>query len=669
MGFISRAIEQRAHPANAPDWLAELFGGWHTATGKHVDEEKSLAFSAVFACVRIVSEDIGSLPLPVYEKLRPRGKRRDPSHPLFEVLHDQPNPEVTSMEFRETVQMHLMLWGNGYVEIVRDRAGRVSQLWPITPKRVKVTRPKRRGPLAYEIRLPGGGRAVLPAERMLHIRALSLNGVTGISPIGKAREAVGLGLAAEEFGARFFGNDARPGVVLKHPKTLSDTAHKNLRQSWEADHKGLKMKHRLGILEEGMDLSEVGIPPEDAQFLATRRFQVADVARFYRMPLHKLNDLERAIQSNIEQQAIDYVRDAVRPWTVRWEQGLRGLFTPRERERWTAKFVIDGLLRGDVGARFEAYSKGRQWSIYSINDVRELEDLNPVPGGDDYHVPLNMVPVDQAGSDRALRAVPELEPDDSPAAALVLEERREQIERRSAEERRRTAVSWRGTFADAIARVVRAEEQRILPEARRLLEGDNVQAFVDFLGRFYSEHHAFVADRLRAPMGGLAEAVAGIAAEEVEGTRQADDLESFVAAYVTSFADRSVGMSKNQLMSVALDARDAGEDPLAAVEGEVSDWRENRPDRTARMETVQLGAATAKHTYSSAGVQRIRWRAFGKSCPYCMNLDGTVVGIRQPFLSAGESFQPEGADAPLSPSVDVGHAPAHSGCDCTVSPG
>ncbi|HXG36531.1 MAG TPA: phage portal protein [Dehalococcoidia bacterium] len=406
MGLLSSVHESRATKitggklANPPLWMREFFG-WlsgTTAAGVSVDEESALRYSALFACVRILAEDLGSLPLHLYEELEPRGKQKAKDHPLYEKLHDAPNPEISSMQWRETGQLHLGLWGNSYHEIEWNGAGEVEALWPITPKRVKVERKDRTGPLQYRIQLEEGQEKVLRREQVLHIPGLSLNGVTGLSPIALMRESIALGLAAEEFGARFFGNDARPGILLKHPGHLSDQGQKNLRASFEGNHQGLSKRWRLAILEEGMDVAEVGLPPEDAQFLETRKFQRSEIAGAYRMPLHMIGDLERATFSNIEQQSLEYVVRTLRPWLVRWEQAIAlQLLLPAERQRFFARFNVEGLLRGDVESRSKWYAAGRQWGWFNVDDIREFEDMNPLPDGkgQTYLMPLNMGPAPQ----------------------------------------------------------------------------------------------------------------------------------------------------------------------------------------------------------------------------------------------------------------------------------
>lgn len=372
--------------------------GVKTAAGPAISEATALNISGVFAAVQLVANTVASLPFPVYRRLE-RGKERAPEHPLYRVLHDRANPEMSAFTYREVAQSHLELWGNHYAEIEMDGAGRVLALWPLLPDR---TRPVRRnGAKIYQTRLPqpgGGDRQIdLPAERVLHIPGLGFDGLVGYSRIALARESLGLTRAAEEFGARFFGQGSQATGVLEHPGRLGEKAAETLRKSWEQMHQGLANAHRIAILEEGIKFHQTSIPPEDAQFLETRKFQTAEIARWFGVPPHLIGDLERATFSNIEQQAIEYLVHSIRPRLVRWEQTVNwDLLGPRERQQFVAEFLVAGLLRGDTQSRYGAYAVGRQWGWLSANDVRELENMNPVGGGDIYLVPANMASAEAA---------------------------------------------------------------------------------------------------------------------------------------------------------------------------------------------------------------------------------------------------------------------------------
>lgn len=396
---------QRGEPKNKYEGndFSLLFG--RTTSGKTVNERTALQTTAVYACVRILSETIASLPLHVY-RYTEGGKAKDTKHVLYTLLHDEPNPDMTSFVFRETLMSHLLIWGNAYSQILRDRSGQVIGLYPLLPDQMSVHRSEK-GKLfyvynRYEEDNPNfqeKGSVVLSQEEVLHIPGLGFDGLIGYSPIALAKNAVGMTLACEEYGASFFGNGANPGGVLEHPGILKDPA--KVRDSWNAVYQGTRNAHKVAVLEEGMSYKQIGIPPEEAQFLETRKFQINEIARLFRIPPHMVGDLEKSSFSNIEQQSLEFVKYTLDPWVVRFEQALKkSLLLPEEKKTHFIKFNVDGLLRGDYQSRMNGYAIGRQNGWLSTNDIRELEELNPISpeeGGDLYLINGNMTKLKDAG--------------------------------------------------------------------------------------------------------------------------------------------------------------------------------------------------------------------------------------------------------------------------------
>lgn len=381
--------------SNPAAWLVEAFGGIPSSAGIVVNEETAIRASAVYACVHVISETIATIPLNLY--MVENDKRRiDAAHPLHRLLHFAPNPECSSVIWREYMQACLLLWGNCYAEKQYDNSGRLVGLWPLHPMCVRPERRNRKR--VYFVRLtPVAPEIEIPAEKMFHIPGLGFDGVKGYSIIRIiAKQAVGLALATEEFGARLFSNGAMPGGVLEHPKALSPAAHIRLREEWNKYHSGPANSHRMAILEEGMKWNPVGIPPEDAQFLETRKFQVEEIARIYRVPLHMIGALDRATFNNIEHQSIEFVRNTIEPICVRWAQELHRQVLD-ESERQSGRFFgfkTERLLQGDLKSRYEAYAIGRQWGWLSPDDVQDKEGENHIGeenGGHLYLAPMNMV--------------------------------------------------------------------------------------------------------------------------------------------------------------------------------------------------------------------------------------------------------------------------------------
>lgn len=382
-----------------------LFG--RTTSGKPVNERTAMQTTAVYACVRILAEAVASLPLHVFEYQDDGGKKLVHDHPLYYLLHDEPNPEMTSFVFRETLMSHLLIWGNAYAQIIRDGAGRVLGLYPLLPDKIDVQRDER-GNIYYVYSRNSDenpmfkeyGDIRLKAEDVLHIPGLGFDGLIGYSPIAMAKNAVGMTLACEEYGASFFANGANPGGVLEHPGVLKDPS--KVRESWNSVYRGVNNAHKIAVLEEGMKYQQIGIPPEEAQFLETRKFQINEIARLYRIPPHMVGDLDKSSFSNIEQQSLEFVKYTLDPWVIRWEQSLqRSLLLPGEKGKYFIKLNVDGLLRGDYQSRMNGYAVGRQNGWLSANDIREMENMNPIPdeqGGNLYLINGAMTKLADAGA-------------------------------------------------------------------------------------------------------------------------------------------------------------------------------------------------------------------------------------------------------------------------------
>lgn len=384
---------------NAGRWLADLLSpGFESYTGKNVSVQSALSNTSVSAAVRLIAETIASVPLNVYQRQGEDGKKKARGHPLFYILHTQPNSEMTAFSFWEMAFYNLLLTnGNFYAEIERNLKGDIIALWPLLADNMKVKRDKNTGEIVYIYELPDGSKTEIPQDRIFHLHGLSLNGITGVTPLQMAKESIGLGLAAEEFGARFFGNGGNVNGVLETDDELGEVGRTNLRESFDETYKGLSRSHRLLILEQGMKYKQTGIPPDQAQFLETRKFQVTEIARFFRVPPHMIYDLEHATFSNIEHQSLEFVKYTLLPWLKRVEQTISWkLFNGEEKRNCFAEFALDGLLRGDIESRFRAFHTARQDGIITADEWRAMENWNPLTPEQKAETwrPVNMVPAD-----------------------------------------------------------------------------------------------------------------------------------------------------------------------------------------------------------------------------------------------------------------------------------
>ena len=406
MGIFKGLFRTRDAPQNRTAGSSYSFFMGGSASGKQVNERTSMQMTAVYSCVRILSEAVASLPLNVYRYTDTGGKEKAIDHSLYRLLHDEPNPEMSSFIFRETLMTHLLLWGNAYAQIIRNGKGEVIALYPLMPDHMTVDRDSN-GRLYYKYRksnddaptMESGVVSLAPSD-VLHVPGLGFDGLVGYSPIAMAKNAIGLAIAAEEYGSKFYANGAAPSGVLEHPGTLKDPTR--VRDSWNSTFGGSSNSHKVAVLEEGMKYTPISISPNEAQFLETRKFQINEIARIFRVPPHMVGDLEKSSFSNIEQQSLEFVKYTLDPWVIRWEQALyRTLLSEEEKKSYFFKFNVEGLLRGDYQSRMQGYATARQNGWMSANDIRELEDLDRIPaelGGDLYLINGNMLPLESAGA-------------------------------------------------------------------------------------------------------------------------------------------------------------------------------------------------------------------------------------------------------------------------------
>lgn len=550
--------------------LARRLGlnGGATGAGVVVNETTALNYSAVWAAVSLISSQIASLPLILYKRETNGGKQRFTGHQTYRLLHDEFNPEMTSMVGRETMQAHCLTWGNAFAEIERDMLGRPIALWPLLPYQVTPFRDEAKR-LQYLISTPGLPNAVIPAADMLHIPGLGFDGLMGYSPIHMAKESLALGMAAQKFGATFYGNGASFGGTVEFPEEIGPDAVSNFLESVEAKYQGPQRAHRLLVLEGGAKYNKIGVDPNAAQFLETRQFEVSEVARWFNIPPHKLRDLMRATFSNIEQQSIEFVTDTLRPWMVRWEQECnRKLVSRPERNIQYVEHLVEGLLRGDIASRYSAYAVGRQWGWLCADDIRGLENMNPLPNGQGqiYLVPQNMAPADRIhevidaqvarSQQPALPPAPDDDGEDDDRHAELLTEIREQ------------RSQW-GLLSAAVAS--KEAELKTLAEQRQ---------------RDAEEHARILAD-LRTAHGETREALLKEQAAVAERTAQLTETEQHAAAALErwqterSAIEQTLGQREQELLELR------AEHSKARAEAERSAQERQATEAQLRQESAQ----------------------------------------------------------------------------------
>lgn len=676
MGFLQTlfGVEKRTYSASDDFWYTAVQALQPTAAGVTVDSESAMRSSAVAACVRVLSESVASLPLHVYKRLEDGGKERAPEHPLYDLLHNEPNDFMSAYQWVETAMVHLTLTGNHYSEKFLSGRGQVGALMPLLPANVTVERTDS-GSVQYKHREANGTYRIIPRDRMLHIPGLGFDGLTGLSPIGYARESIGMALAGEEFGGRFYGAGLNAGSVVNLPEGVrwDDEQTEKFMDDLREKYAGLGKSHNAIALPAGMTVTPVGISPEDAQYIEGRRFQVEEIARIYRVPLHMVQSTTSSTTwgSGIEAMSLGFVKYTLRPWLSRIQQALdRSLMSPADRKTHFVEFLIADLLRGDQAAAASYYTLAITNGWMSRNEVRIIENMNPIEGGDEYLVPLNMGAAGDTGwngnqdgggdDDNERSAAPYVETHTTPMP----------VDRRAnARTRHSIQRSYVRVFEDALTRVLRRERNDVLAAAKSLAGKRSVATLGDWLVEFYDKHAEFTSEQLRPAMTALAEAIGSEAMREIGREWEFNnDLEGWLVSYVEKFGRRYSGLQLAELLRLLDDSIESEADVVDAFTARFGEWEDPeqaaRAATRARHETVQLGGGFARMAWTVAGVTTLVWVAAGSDvCPYCQAMDGRVVGIERAFVDEG------GSVIDMTPTHSIGHPPLHSGCDCMIVPG
>lgn len=658
--------EKRGYSSDNDFWYNPfnfLSGGSETKAGSKIDEYRALTLPAYFCGIQIIAGTISALPLHLYQGTG-RERRKAIEHPAYDIFHTQANEFMPAMSAREAMMAHILGWGNCYAEKVYDRAGRLSEIWPIQPHRVC---PEiKNGSILYDVSV--NGRIVtLDRGSIIHIAGLGYDGIMGYSIATVARESLGLGLAMEEFGARFFGAGTHPGAIAEHPGKLSPEGAKRLQASLQEKHAGLGKSHRLLLLEEGMTLKSVGIPPEDAQFLESRRFGVAEIARWLNLPPHKLKDLERATFSNIEQQAIEYVTDSLLPRCVKIEQNLNiQILTKSERKQgYYFKHSLEGLLRGDSEQRSKLYQVLWGCGALSPNDIREKEDLPPIDGGDIHLIPLNMISLERAddlgmapqggtsGAGEENSNPPPVERNGLPPY-----ERRSGIDVRD-----RISARYYPLIREAAKRVINREAIAIKKQIGKQRNLRDIGQFNQWLDEFYDSLPEYIRNSLFPVFQSFFESVRDAVSEEVGTTFETAWPDAYACdcryleIYIRRHVDSSVGEIRN--------AMNQGED-IDDIEERVGKWSGERPDEIARNETARGSNFIATVGYLNAGLFAV-WKIRGRTCPFCRSFEGKKIRKGEVFVKKGDAISPvDGDQKPMKITRTMQHPPLHKSCDCFV---
>ncbi|WP_419655435.1 phage portal protein [Desulfosarcina variabilis] len=577
-------------------------------------EKDIIGIPAVYACVRVLAESIASLPLITYERTD-EGKDRARGFSLYGLLHDQPNPLMTSFELRELMVGHLCLRGNAYFLIERD-AGEVTALWPLHPDKVHIDVKGRDLVYVYQ-----GNREIrYQADDILHVKGLSSDGIMGLSPIAIFKDTFGNSKAASDYSANYFKNDASPGGILTTPARMGPEASENLRKAWNAGHRGRNNHHRVAILDNDLKWQSIGISPQDSQMIESLKFSVVEIARIFRVPLNLVMDYERSTYSNVTEQNRSFLVHTLQPWLTRIEQVMaKSLLTASEKKSFLIEHKTEGFLRADTKTRYEAYEIGKRAGFLTTNEIRAAENMNPIDGGDEIEADL------KKNSSERTRGI----------------DRRDQI-----------SAEYHPRIRAAAAEIVNQEASEI---RQAITRGD----LAEWLENFYQNEMPAIIDEAMGPvLRSFALDTQAAAEIEVEAVRA--DLSAFIAEHISHYSQGHISSSTGQISSLLEDG--TTED----VETRVDEWTadDHRAGKIADDQTAKTSNLIFAEVAFGAGYL-IRSVARGKSCPWCKQLDGKIIGRGGTMLDAGEWTGSNGKKmAVRRPKITP---PYHRGCDCTVT--
>lgn len=638
--------------------------GVTTSAGVPVSEKTAMKYLTVSSCVSLIAGDLARLPLNLYRKRADGGKDLVSDHKLYDLLHNAPNSETTSFNFRETLQGHLLLWGNSYAYIERERiGGKIKALWQLPdPGTIQV---KRQGDnIVYVYKNQDGKDVIRSRDEIFHIPGYGFNGLVGMSMITMASEAIGLGVATEEFGSKYFSEGTHPAGVYELDGFLGDN-RKDFVEALKAGYAGLGKAHNIMIAEGGAKYKPITMPLNDAQFLETRDHQKTEICGMYHVPPHKIAlHGQNSNYNNLEQENASYVDSCLMHWIVRWESNI-SLQLLTEKERMSGlffEFQVQGLLRGDSAARAEYYNKIFQVGGITPNKIRALENDNPVEGGDESFVMLNMVPLSQAKDiplpGDEVQSAPEVE-EKSQFRQFFSEKRAKKIsEAKSIQVRDRIAKQYSPLIFDAAQAVVNRESKAIKKKlSQQSRAGQSIESFLD---EFYEAFPEYIDKKMGPVLRSYMLAVISATNEEIG--MSGDDLEKEVKEYIEIYIKRHISSSKRQMEALI----PAG---LPELVTRADEWSERRPEKITSNEIVRSSNYAFQTVAFIAGLSTVLRNRGPKTCPYCQSLAGKRTSIGgKPLVEDGEELKGKGTDQP--PMLIRGakyHPPIHAKCDCYLS--
>lgn len=643
-GMASRNRQENPQvPMSSPE-VASLFDTGQSAAGVNVTHNKALGLTAFWAGVQVISQTIAGLPCKTYKRVG-NGRELAEDHHVYKLLQIRPNPMMTPFTFREIRTAHCLAWGNSYAEIEYDNTGRPIALWPLLPDRTGVEI-NQNGEKVYYTFI-NGRKIYLSADRVLHVAGLGFDGLQGYNVVKMHRDSLGLSIAANEYGANFFGNSGRPSGIISKPGTATDKEREQLRAEWNQMHTGLTRAQRTAILWGGMEWKPISLPPEEAQFLETRSIQVEEVARILNINPIFLQHFTKVTTwgSGVVQFLTAFAKFTILPWLEREEDALNyDLFSEDERGKYYVKYSLEQLMRGDPKMQAEILEIERRNGILNADEWRALNDENPLPDklGQDYYMPLNMAPVDKIR--------------DAEDVSLGRRSEKRTEKRSGIPYRNRLTKAHRAALEDAARRFVKRDAEA-LKKAASKKDLDN------WIDEFYPGQQRYIEQTMLPVISALTTVIGEAAADEIEG--DSVSMARFAKDYTANLARREVSSSIGQIRKKQ--ERVADDDLEQELIDLADEWEEKRPGKVAQNESVRASSGAARYMWAALGVSYLVWRANDGACDLCSALDGQRVGIDRYFVDEGTSVTAEGV-APLTASENIGGPPLHAGCECGIDP-
>jgi HK97 family phage portal protein len=673
-GFIDKWLS-RSLDGYLNSIVQKYFGAGETKTGIVVDENEALKYSSYFAANRVLYETLATMPVILYKDT---GDNRDRAtkHPLYKLIHMKPNSYMTAYEWKELMSYYYLHYGRAYAEKKFGSDGYVKELIPLDP--TKMTTKIVNGSKVFLYREDGQKEKPYLQWEIFHVHGFSTDGIDGKPTIELHENAIGLGMAIEEYGSKFFANDASPGGFLKHPGKLSDDAYKRLLVWWDKRHKGVSNKHKLGILEEGMEFNKISADPEESQMMDSRKFQRGEMASVNRIPPHLVGDLEHATFTNIEHQSIEFVKYTMLPHFTRWEQAFTTQLLPeKEQGKFYFEFLVDALMRGDMQSRFSAYQIAINNGFMSINDVCKRENMNKIDGGDKHYIPLNLADINEPkpvveenkiaeGSD------PEDAEEEQPVGIKEKAKRTfPEYETRTKKDigyRKTLKKTYRKLFRDSIGAIQHREIDGIKKGIDKYLTVRSSEEFTVYIDELYKE----LAPYIEKKAGLVVDALGGNVVDSVASAYDLDpideeDIRVFTREYIEYFVKRYTAASKSDIKKALIDAIDNQIDFEKKFADMFVEWEENRADRNAEDEASRGVSAFTFQMFTLSEIRYGRWVTSGAdTCDACRELDGTVVELGNSFVNPQLGLKYNGKF--YADGRSFKHPPAHGGCNCEIVP-